>query len=106
MKKRLLIIGISALVVAIVVIVLLTRTRYIIRVSLVDDQSPDRILTVYDNKNQKVEVKKIKYLDGTLLCNGYNMTVHFGDIENETELKVVLKDRSEVKAKIVKEEVK
>lgn len=108
MKKKLVIIG-SVLVVLITVVILLmllSKTKYTIKVSMVDDQSPDRILTVYDENNKKIEVKRIEYLDGTLLCYGYNTTVHFGDIENEKELKVILKDKTEVKAKIVKEEVK
>ena len=75
-------------------------------VSMVDDRSPDRILTVYKNKTEKVDVNRIEYLDGTLLCNGYNLTVHFGDIEKEEKLKIIFKDKSSAEAKIVKEEVK
>ncbi len=75
-------------------------------VSMVDDRSPDRILTVYKNDTEKVEVNRIEYLDGTLLCNGYNLTVHFGDIEKEEKLKIIFKDKSSAEAKIVKEEVK
>ena len=108
MKKKVLIIGSAVLAIIIIVIVLLlsNKVKYTIKVSLVDDYSPDRILTVYNDKNEKVEVKKIEYLDGTLLCYGYNTTVHFGDIKDEKEFKVILKDNTEVKAKIIKEEVK
>lgn len=106
--KRILIISGSVIIIGIigVMILLSNGPNYEIRVSLVDDHSPDRILTVYNEKNEKVEVKKIKYLDGTDLCNGYNTTVYYGDIEEEKELIIILKDNSEIKAKIVKEEVK
>ncbi len=108
MKKKILIIsGISVLLIAIILFfVFRDTTKYTIKVSLIDDYSPDRILTVYNEKNEKIEVNRIEYLDGIILCQGYNTTVHFGDIENEKELKVILKDRTTVKAKIIKEEVK
>lgn len=109
MKKKLLIISgilFIVIIVSLLLIVTSNKTTYIIKVSLVDDRSPDRILTVYNNKNEKISVKRIEYLDGTLLCNGYNTTVHFGDIESEKELKIILKDLSETTAKIVEEEVK
>ena len=108
MKKKLLIAGgIFVVVIAIVLFVILSGgPKYTITVSLVDDQSPDRILTVYDENEKKVEVKRIEYLDGTLLCYGYNTTVHYGDIENQKELKVILRDKTAVLAKVVKEEVK
>ena len=103
MKKKLLIIGSVVLAIIIIVIVLLlsNKVKYTIKVDLIDDYSPDRVLTVYNDKNEKVEVNKIEYLDGTLLCYGYNTAVHFGDIKDEKVLKVILKDKTEVKAKIV-----
>lgn len=107
MKKKILI-GIALLIalLAIVLVILsLNKTSYRIEVSMVDDYSPDRILTVYNEKNEKIEVKRIEYTDGTLLCNGYNTTVHFGDIKNETKLKIVLKDNNIATAKIVEKEV-
>ncbi len=108
MKKKILI-GVASLiaVLAIVLVVLcLNKTNYHIEVSMVDDYSPDLILTVYNDKNEKIEVKRIEYTDGTLLCNGYNTTVHFGDIKDETKLKIVLKDNKKATAKIVEKEVK
>lgn len=107
MKKKIIIISCVLLVVIAIALFLIlsSKTKYTIRVSIVDDHSPDRVLTVYNEKNEKVEVKRIEYLDGTLLCNGYNTTVHFGDIKDEKELQVILKDNSKIKAKIVKEEV-
>lgn len=88
------------------IILNLNKVTYRIEVSLVDDHSPDRILSVYNNKNEQVEVKRIEYSDGTLLCNGYNMAVYFGDIKDETEFRVILKNNKEVNAKIIKKEVK
>ena len=106
-KKILIIIGAIVLLVAIVLFFIFHDTaKYTIKVSLIDDYSPDRILTVYNEKKEKIEVNRIEYLDGTLLCQGYNTTVHFGDIESEKELKVILKDKTAVKAKIIKDEVK
>ena len=107
MKKKVLIIGsVIVVIIAIVLIVLLNKPKYTIVVSLVDDQSPDRILTVYNEKKEKVQVRQIEYLDGTLLCKGFNTSVHFGDIENEKVLKVIFKDNSESKAEVIIEEVK
>ena len=108
MKKNILIIigSVITLLTIILLVINLNKTTYRIEVSIVDDYSPDRILSVYNNKNEKVEVKRIQYLDGTLLCNGYNTTVHFGDIKDEKELKIILKDNKEVRAKIVEKEVK
>ena len=110
-KKILIVVSIIILLLVIILLVLninkksLNKINYRIEVSLVDDYSPDRILTIYNNENEKVEVKRIEYLDGTLLCNGYNTVVHFGDIEDEKEFILVLKDDSKEKAKIVEKEV-
>ena len=108
MKKKLMIVGTVVITIAIIVLLVLflNKTKYIVRVSIVDDQSPDRILTVYKNDTEKIEVKRIELTDGTVLCNGYNTTVHFGDIEKEKDLRVILKDNSVVMAKIIIEEVK
>ncbi len=107
MNKKILIIGgLITLIAIILIILLLNKPKYSITVSKVDDQSPDRILTVYNEKNEKIEVKKIEYLDKTLLCYGYNTAVHFGDIENVSEVRVILEDGSEVIARIIKGEVK
>ena len=108
MKKKVPIIvgGLILLIAVVLMVVLLSKPKYTITVSIVDDQSPDRILTVYNGKSEKVEVRKIEYLDGTFLCNGYNTAVHYGDIKDVDKLKVILLDRSEVIAQIIKEEVK
>lgn len=107
MKKKLLIVGSILIVVIIVIlIILLNKTTYTIKVSTIDDKSPDRILTVYDNKNNKVDFKRIELLNGTVLCDEINSSVYYGNLVNLDELRVVLKDDSRVIAQINKEEVK
>ena len=108
MRKKIILTCGGILIIAIsvlILVLLLGRTKYTIKVSLVDSKSPDRMLTVYEG-DKKIEVKRIEYLDGTLLCNGYNTAVYFGDINKVKELKIILKDNKEVIAKVVEEEVK
>lgn len=105
-KKKLIIGGILVIFITTILIIFLTKTTYVIKVSLVDDKSPDRILTVYNNKDEKVEFKKIELLDGTVLCDEINQAVYYGNIKDITELRIVLKDNSKVIAKLIKEEVK
>lgn len=52
-----------------------TQKTYTIRISIIDEYSPDRVLTVYENGSQ-ISVRSINYLDGTQLCSGSNMTVN------------------------------
>ena len=85
---------------------MLNKTTYVIKVSMVDDKSPDRILTVYNNKDEKVEFKKIELLNGTYLCDEINSSVYYGNLKNINELQVILKDDSKVIAQVIKEEVK
>ncbi len=107
MKKKVLIIGsIAAVAIVVVLIILLNKTTYTIKVSIIDEKSPDRILTVYDNKNNKVDFNRIETLDGTVLCDKINSSVYYGNIAKFDELRVVLKDNSKVIAQINKEEVK
>jgi hypothetical protein len=108
MKKKILVLGCIIVITIVVVFLILSNKKvyYTVKVLMVDDHSPDRILEVYDDKNKKIEVQKIEYLDGTLLCNGYNTAVHYGDIENEKEVKIILLNREEVRAKVNLEEVK
>ena len=108
MKKKTLIIGgvVLSVIIAVILIVLLKKPSYTIRVSLVDDHSPDRILTVYNNKNEKIDVKRIEFLNGVLLCEGHNLVAYYGEILNVDKLNVILKDNSVIKARVIKEEVK
>jgi len=75
------------------------QNNYTFSVSKIDDYSPDRVLTVYENGN-KISVKSIKYTDGVTLCDGSNTTVYYGDIDGETQLLIVLNSGIEVKATI------
>ena len=104
MKKKYLIIGGIVIVLVVIIFLIINKETYYIIVKKVDDYSPDRILEIYNSKNEKIDVKRIEYLDGTILCSGYNTTVHFGDVEEE--LVIVLENNSKVKAKILEEEVK
>jgi len=106
MKKKPLIIGIIALFIVVLLVVLLNKTTYYVKVSKVDDQSPDRILTVYNNKDEKVEFKRIELLDGTFFCDDINPSVYFNNLRGIEKLKVILKDKSIVTAKVIEEEVK
>ena len=108
MKKKIWIIAsiLVVVIVAVLLIFLVSKPKYTVTVSVIDERSPDRLLTVYKNKTEKVEVLKISAMDGTVLCKGNNTTVYYGDVEKEEKLKVTLKDKSEVIAKVIKEEVK
>ena len=108
MKKNKIVLLILLGVIIIIGIYLLSNNKlsYVIKVLPVDDYSPDRILVVYDNHNKKVDVERIEYLDGTLLCDGNNLTVHYGDISNEKELRIILKNNIEKVVNVVEEEVK
>ena len=67
------------------------ENSYTIKATPVDQFSPDRILSVYENGNI-VTIKKIMYSDGLLLCDGTNPTVSMGDITGEVNFKVELID--------------
>ena len=107
MKKKFLIIGaIVLIVITIVLIILLNKTTYVIKISMVDDKSPDRILSVWTNKDEKVDFKRIEFANGTVLCDEINSSVYYGNLKDINELNVILKDDSKVVAKLIKEEVK
>lgn len=76
-----------------------TQKTYTVSVSIVDEYSPDRKLTVYE-EGSKISVKQIKYTDGTLLCSGSNLTVSKSDLAGVSSVKVVLNDGTTVDAKI------
>ena len=75
------------------------QKTYTIRVSKIDDYSPDRILKVYENGTQ-ISVKSIRYTDGTVLCSGSNTTVNVNDITGETSFKVELNNGQIVTASV------
>ena len=76
-----------------------TQKTYTIRVSIIDEYSPDRVLTVYENGTQ-ISVRAINYIDGTQLCSGSNMTVNKNDIAGETSFIVVLSGGTPVTATV------
>ena len=76
-----------------------TQKTYTIRISIIDEYSPDRVLTVYENGSQ-ISVRSINYLDGTQLCSGSNMTVNKNDIVGESSFIVVLNGGTQVTATI------
>ena len=73
-----------------------TKT-YTFKVTLVDDQSPDRIITVYED-GKKIDFTSIK-VNGTVICNGTNPTVNKYQIINQDSITVVLKNGTSVTAK-------
>ena len=105
-KKPLIILLIVFVVVVTLLILLLNKTTYYITVSKIDDKSPDRILTVYNDKDEKVEFKRIELLDGTFFCDNINPSVYVDNLRGIEELRVTLKDKSKVKARVIEEEVK
>ena len=76
-----------------------TQKTYTIKVSSVDEYSPDRVLTVYENGTQ-ISVSEIRYLDGDTLCSGSNTTVNKNDIAGENSFIVVLNGGTTVTASV------
>lgn len=76
---------------------------YVVKVYIIDKNSPDRLLKVYKN-DKEIEFDSIYYLDNVLICNSTNPAVAKSAIKNEKELKVKLKNKKIVKAKIELEE--
>lgn len=76
------------------------QKSYTIKISIVDDYSPARILTVYENGTQ-ITVNEIRYSDGTRLCSGTNPNVNKNALTGETTFIVVLQDGTQVTAYVV-----
>lgn len=74
------------------------QKTYTIKVSSVDQYSPDRILTVYEDGKQ-ISVSAIKY-NGTTLCSGSNLVVNMYEISGISSLTVVLTNGSSVTASV------
>ena len=102
-KKIVITLSIIIVIVIIGIIILNNSSSYKIEVSKVDKDSPARILKVFKN-NKEIKFKEIRYKDDVFLCRDTNPTVFWGDIEDETELKVYLNDKDYVIAKIYKGE--
>ena len=75
-----------------------TAKTYTVKVSSVDEYSPARILSVYED-GSKISFKQINYTDGLKLCSS-NGNINKSDIEGETKLQVVLSDGTKVTATI------
>ena len=73
---------------------------YIIKVSIIDNMSPDRVIKVY-NGDKEISFKELKYMDGVVLCSGKNPTVSKSELYGENEFIVVLEDGTEVSAVIM-----
>lgn len=106
-NKKIIIVSVfTVLVVALIIFIVLNiikKDNYYIKVSMIDKNSPDVVLTVYNN-DKKVEVEAIYYVNGILVCSGNNLTTNKFNIKNDSEMKVVLKNNKEVIAKVVMEE--
>ena len=104
MKKKIVIIALALLILVGGVYFIIKASHvpvYEIKVELVDEKSPDRILVVLKDGKEFKDYKYIKYTDGVILCQQKNPTVNVFEIEDE--LIIVLTDDSEVTANLVKE---
>ena len=75
---------------------------YTIKISKVDEYSPDRYLTVYEN-GSAITIKKLMYTDNVEVessINGTKVTVAYADIVGETSFKVQLTNNSIVTANV------
>lgn len=75
-----------------------TAKTYTVKVSVVDEYSPARILSVYED-GSKISFKQINYTDGLKLCFSKG-NVNKSDIEGVSKLQVVLSDGTKVTATI------
>ena len=75
-----------------------TEKSYTIKVSPIDQYSPDRILTVYEDGIQ-INVSEIKYNNVTL-CSGSNMVVNMYEISGINSVTVILTNGSSVTASV------
>ena len=75
-----------------------TAKTYTVKVSSVDEYSPARILSVYED-GSKISFKQINYTDGIKLCSS-NGNVNKSYIEGLSKLQVVLSDGTKVTATI------
>lgn len=75
------------------------QKSYTIKISAVDDYSPARTLTVYED-GVKIVPNEIRYTNGTYLCSGSNATVNYKVVAGQTSFKVVLSDGTSVTATV------
>ena len=106
MKKKYVIVIIATVLVIFITLIILLNFRqnnYYIKVKAVDKNSPDVMLQVYKDNNP-IEVESIYYKDDVLLCFGNNLTTNKFNIKNNDQLKIILKNKKEIIAKVVMEE--
>ena len=105
MKKKLLIIIPIVIIVAIGLVFIISQSNgnYIIKVNIVDEKSPDRVLELYKN-NKKIDFDSIYYLDDVFICDSKVPNVAKSALKRMDKLKVKLKDGKIVKAKVLKED--
>jgi len=72
--------------------------EYTFKVSLIDEYSPDRTITVYEDKSE-ISFSSIK-VQGVELCKGSNPTVSKYDIEGVSSVTVILTNGDQVTAKL------
>ena len=72
--------------------------QYTFKVGTIDQYSPDRTITVYEEGSQ-INFTSIK-VNGVVLCSGSNPTVSYYDIEGVNTVTVVLTSGTEVTARI------
>ena len=75
-----------------------TAKTYTVKVSSVDEYSPARILSVYED-GSKISFKQINYTDGTMLCSSKG-NINKSEINGLSKLQVVLNDGTKVTATI------
>ena len=79
------------------------QKKYTISVTAIDEYSVDKMLTVYDEKGNKVNALIIKTLDGYILCENGNLAIEKNELNGISEVYVILSDgKTQVKATIKK----
>ena len=103
MKKLFIFIPIVIVVIIGLIFIVNNQTNnYLIKVSIVDVKSPDRILTLYKD-NKKVEFDSIYYLDDVFICDSTTPNVSKTAIKDIKNLKVKLKNGKIIKVKVEEE---
>ena len=75
------------------------QKSYTIKISAVDDYSPARVLTVYED-GVRITPKEIRYTNGTYLCSGANANVNKNVVSGQTSFIVVLSGGTRVTATV------
>ena len=100
-KKKFRFFGIFIILIAVIILVFKVtnlNTEYIVKINLIDKDSPDRILEVYKN-NKKIDFNQIKIKDITL-CTSDNPAVYYGELISVNELTIILKNGDIVQAEL------